>query len=247
MEALQLPTKRRLHPYACQSIEVRPNPPQVGVSTTLALALTNPGPEPLTVKQIAFRIAVFGMGMRWEELPPLGPFQVPADSAHHELVEQEWTPTTAGHRCVQASIYLENSPTPILARRNLEVIRSGADRNAWQVQFGLGNPEEEPMPITLRLGHDVQMEAALVVAGRVVQPGEPIWLKPHEEVEGVLLLKALTNGALTSENAVEAFLGGRFLDGIQVVVQREASRRPLPGESYPEWAEVEQKALVMAR
>jgi hypothetical protein len=248
MEALQLPARGRLHPYACQSIEVRPNPPQVGVPTILALALTNPGPAPLMVSRVDFKVSQFGMGAHWEELSPLGPFQVPGDPTHQEIVQQEWTPTVGGHRCVQALIHLESQPTPLRAQRNLEVIRSGEERTAWRVPFTLGNPEEERLPIILRMRQaDAEMQAALVVGGRVVQAGEPIWLDPHEEVEALLLLRALTAEAGTSEHAVEAFLGGRFLDGIQVVVQREALHRFLPVEGQPGAVLVEQEALVMAR
>jgi hypothetical protein len=248
MEALQLPARGRLHPYACQSIEVRPDPPEVGIPTTLALALTNAGPEPLKISQVTFHIAAFGMGVGWKELPPLGPFQVPADPAHREVVQQEWTPSRRGHCCVHALIQLETLPTSLRVQRNLDVIQSGAERTAWQVPFALGNPEQERLPMVLRMGGgDAEVMARLVVGGRVVQPGEAIWLNAHEEVEGLLLLKALTPEALASEHTVEAFLGGRFLDGIQVVVQRTAARQFLPGEDHPALVEAEQKVFALAR
>ncbi|HLV98320.1 MAG TPA: hypothetical protein VKT82_06540 [Ktedonobacterales bacterium] len=248
MEALQLTTRGRLHPYVCQSIEVRPNPPKVGVPTVLALALANSGPEPLTVSRVSFKVSQFGMGAHWEELPPLGPFQVPADSMHCEVVQQEWTPTTGGHRCVQAMIQVESLPRPIYAQRNLSVIQSSAERSGWQVPFTLGNPEEKRLPLTLRVEQQgAQVGTALVVNGHVVRVGEPIWLDPHEEVEAYLLLRALTAAPIASEHAVEAFLDGRFLDGIRVALQRPALRRFLPEEGQPGAVLVEQEALALVR
>jgi hypothetical protein len=95
-------------------------------------------------------------------------------------------------------------------------------------------------------GGDAQMMARLVVGGRVVQPGEAIWLNPHEEVEGLLFLHALTARPLASEHTVEAFLGGRFLDGIKVMVQRVAARQFLSGEADPALVGAEQHVFAMA-
>lgn len=222
----------------------------MGVPTTLSLALTNPGPDPLTVSQVTFQIAKFGMGVQWEALPPLGPFEMPGDSTHQEIVEQEWTPDTAGHRCVQASIQLEGAPTPIYARRNLEVIQSAADRGSWQVPFALGNPEQERLPVVLRVGGDeAQVRLRLLIRGRLVQPGEAIWLNAQEEVQAHLLLLGRTAGPIASEHTVEAFLDGHFLDGIKVVVQRAAIRQFLLEEDDgdPARVAVEQEAFARVR
>src|ERR1051326_1549067 len=152
MEVLQLPTNARLHPYASQCIEVRPDPPEVGIPASLALALTNTGPQPLKISRVTFHIAAFGMGIAWKELPPLGPFHLPADSAHREVVQQEWTPASRGHSCVQAAIQLETQPTPLRVQRNLAVIQSGAERSTWPIPFALGNPEQERLPMVLQMG-----------------------------------------------------------------------------------------------
>lgn len=245
MEALSLQPRGRLHPYACQGLVVSPNPPQVGLPTKLALTLTNPGPELVVVSRVAFKIARFGMGARWEELPPLGPFQVPVDPAHQEVVQQEWTPTAPGHRCVQALIQIEKEPVPLHVQRNLHVIESSAERTHWQMPFVLGNPAHERMPLTLRVeGSDARAQATVIVDGRLVRAGVPIWLNPDEEVEALLLLRATNPGALASVTSVEAFLGGQFLDGIQVVVQRAALRSVPRREDEPGVVAVEQEALV---
>lgn len=223
MEALNLARHARLHPYACRALVVTPNPPKVGTPTTISLAFQNPGPDPLTVNRIELRIARFGMGVGWEELPPLGPFQLPADPNHIEHVRAEWTPTDGGHRCVRGAIHIEGVAQPLHVGLNLHVIESAAERDHWRVPFRVGNPQPERQPLVLQIAGNLDLVGArLMVGGQLVQPGEPIMLGGGEEREALLLLHATTEEALEAVNTVEAFLGGRFLDGIQVEVHRPA-------------------------
>src|SRR6266566_8938350 len=102
MEAIHLKYAPRAHPYACRSITVSPDPPQVGTAATIRMALVNPGPASVTVTRIDVMVAQFGIGVQWEELAPLGPFLLPAAPDHIHEVTVEWTPTDGGHRCVRA-------------------------------------------------------------------------------------------------------------------------------------------------
>lgn len=223
MDALPLARNARPHPYACRALTVAPNPPKVGEATTISLALKNPGPDPLTVNRIELRIARFGMGVRWEELPPLGPFHLPANPNHIENVHTEWTPDEGGHRCVRGSIHIEGAALPLQVGLNLHVIQSAAERNSWRIPFHVGNPAPEPQPLVLQTAGNLDLIGArLMVGGRPVRPGEPLMLAGGEEREAVLLLHATTEEALEAVHTVEAFLGGRFLDGIQVEVHRPA-------------------------
>lgn len=223
MDTLPLARNARPHPYACRALTVTPNPPQIGEATTISLALQNPGPDPLTVHRIELRIARFGMGVRWEELPPLGPFQLPGDPAHIEEVHTEWTPTEGGHRCVRGSIHIEGAALPLYVGLNLHVIESAAERNSWRIPFLVGNPTPERQPLVLQTAGNLDLVGArLMVGGRPIRPGEPLMLDGGEEREAVLLLHATTEEALEAVNTVEAFLGGRFLDGIQVELHRPA-------------------------
>jgi hypothetical protein len=61
-----------------------------------------------------------------------------------------------------------------------------------------------------------------VVNGRLVRPGEPIWLNAREEVGAELLVQARTTAEIDRVTTVEATIEGRFIDGIQVVVHRPA-------------------------
>src|SRR5260370_10448381 len=98
VEAIQFNDATRRHRYACQGISVNPNPPRVGEVTTLALALKNTGPEAITINRIQFMVAGFGMGLGWEQLPPIQHLILPADTHHIEAVAVLATPTDGGPR-----------------------------------------------------------------------------------------------------------------------------------------------------
>ncbi len=241
MEAIQLNhlinDRARMHRYACRGISVTPNPPQVGVPTTITLYLRNSESSPVTVTRIETKVAQFGMGVAWEELPVVGPFSLPADPNHVEEVTMQWTPQKGGHRCLRANIYLETLPQPLMAGCNLHVIESEAERSMWQMPFRLGNPERERMPVALEIGGNQAegVAARLIVKGGVVRPGEAVWLDAGEEVDALLLLRARTAAAIESIHTVEAFINGRFLDGIQVELYRPAQRmRPVDHHLAPQ-------------
>jgi len=224
MDDMQLNRVMRRRAYSNQSIAVNPDPPQVGEATTITMHLKNPGSEAVTVSRVETMIAQFGMGMHWEQLPVVGPFQLPADPAHIEEISMEWTPKQGGHRCLRANIHIETLPEPMRIGRNLQVIESEAERTRWQVPFHLGNPEAERMPVALEIGGEnlAGLVAHMIVGQRVIQPGEQIWLNPGEEVDAQLLVRARTADAIASVHTIEAFINGRFLDGIQVEIHRPA-------------------------
>jgi hypothetical protein len=225
MEAMQLNQfDHHRQRYASRNIIVSPNPPQVGTPTTIELQLQNPGPEAFTISRIETKVAQFGMGVTWEELPQLGPFHLPANPAHVEKITQQWTPLVGGHRCVRASIFIDHLPQPLCIGRNLQVIEAEAEMVRWQVPFRLGNPEQERKPVILTVEQDHPREvlAMVMVKERIVHIGEPIWLAAGEEVDALLLLRARTHSAIESINNIEASIDGRLIDGIQIIVQRPA-------------------------
>jgi len=99
------------------------------------------------------------------------------------------------------------------------------------VPFRLGNPENERMPVTLELGGDNAdgVDAVVLINGRPVGAGRPVWLNAREEVETRLVLHARTEEAVSALKTVEAHIQGRFIGGIQVEVYRPAyiSRHPI--------------------
>src|SRR2546422_4184141 len=149
MDAIYLNNVARPHRYACAAILVNPDPPQVGVPTNILLRLKNPSHKPITISRIETMVAQFGMGVRWEQLPAVGPFQLPADQP--EEITIQWTPLKGGHRCIRAAIHIETIPEPLRVGRNLHVIESEAERTIWRVPFHLGNPEDRRMAIVLEV------------------------------------------------------------------------------------------------
>ena len=69
----------------------------------------------------------------------------------------------------------------------------------------------------------------VLINGRPVGAGRPVWLNAREEVETRLVLHARTEEAVSALKTVEAHIQGRFIGGIQVEVYRPAyiSRHPI--------------------
>src|SRR5258708_11367570 len=142
VEATQFNDATRMHRYACQGISVNPNPPRVGEVTTLALALKNTGPEAITINRIQFMVAAgFGMGLGWEQLPPIEHLILPADPQHVEDVAVEKTPPNGGYPCVRVNLAAEVLAQPLRIGRTLQVIESTPDRRASAYAFRLGHPQ----------------------------------------------------------------------------------------------------------
>lgn len=253
MQAIIPHVRSRSHPYAWGCISVNPDPPRVGEMTRITFPLLNPGPDDQTVERIEVKVAQFGIGVQWEELPTIGPFALPADPERVVEASVEWTPTVGGHRCVRAHIYVAGLAEPCAVGANLHVIEAAADARSWSVPFRLGNPEPERAPIRLQLGGNnlADVGAAVRVAGRVAPLDQPIWLAPGEEVEAELLLRARPDGALNHVRTVEAWIHGHLIDGIQVTVRRPAvagaGTDDLPAHPFHEDAAVREPVAAFAR
>lgn len=224
MQAIIPNRPTRVLPYAWDSISVNPDPPRVGEVTKISFPLMNPGRSELVVERIDVQIARFGMGVRWEQLRSLGPFRLPADSRRVEEIVFEWTPKEGGHRCVRAAIHVRGMATPLQVARNLNVIHCAEHEELWRVPFRLGNPERQAAPIVLRLGGGDYLSAGVRIEGRPLQPAQPIWLAAGQEVDAELVVHAHCRGALAHARTVEAYIHDRFIDGIQVRVERGALR-----------------------
>jgi hypothetical protein len=222
MDAITITTPEQHFTYASRGINVTPNPPCVGEPTSIAILLNNPGAAALTVERIAVKIARFGMGLHWEELPPLGPFIIAADPTQSTEIAQEWTPTTGGHRCVRAAIHVDSLQQPLMVGCNLQIVESTATQRAWQVPFRLGNPGRERAPLVLAVNAAEPVRAAIYARNRHVRAGEPIWLEPGEEIDAMLVLRAHTPATIDTTPTVEAYIHGQLIDGIAVHLLRPA-------------------------
>jgi hypothetical protein len=251
MRAIIPHVRSRSHPYAWGCISVNPDPPRVGEVTRITFPLLNPGPDDQTIERIDVKVAQFGIGVQWEELPRLGPFALPADPDRVVEASVEWTPTIGGHRCVRGQIHVAGQAEPCSVGCNLHVIEAGADEHSWSVPFRLGNPEPQRAPIRLQVGGN-NLDAVgteVRVAGRRVPADQPVWLAPGEEVEAELLLRAARDGALNHVRTVEAWVYGHLIDGIQVTLHRlaavdaDAGTAPSPA---PDDATVREPAAVYA-
>lgn len=235
MHAIIPHVRSHSQPYAWGCISVNPDPPRVGELTRITFPLFNPGPDDQTIARIEVKVAQFGMGVRWEELPPLGPFALPADPDHVVAATVEWTPTIGGHRCVRGQIHVAGLVEPCAVGCNLHVIEAGADERAWSVAFRLGNPEPRRAPIRLRIGGNnlAAVDAAVRVGGRTVPTDQPVWLAPGEEVEAELMLRAQRDGALNHVRTVEAWVNDHLIDGIHVTLRRPATVSTDSGDTVP--------------
>lgn len=218
-------------PYAWAQVRVAPNPPVVGSPMRITYPLANPDPEPVVVERIVTRIAQFGMGVPWEEIPTIGPYALPPDSQQVVEASLDWVPRSGGHRCIRAEIFVAGAHQPLMVGRNLDIIKAGVSDTQWHVPFHLGNPEREAAPIMIRMAALDGSEAvhmALRIAGRLIEEGEPIWLRPGEVVLAELELLAAQGPALEAVRTVEATIAGRLIDGIQVSLTRPALALDLP-------------------
>lgn len=231
MHAIIPHVRSRSQPYAWGCISVNPDPPRVGELTRVTFPLLNPGPDDQTIERIEVKVAQFGIGVRWEDLPPLGPFVLPADPDRVVEATVEWTPTVGGHRCVRGQIHVAGLAEPCCAGRNLHVIEAAAGEHTWSVPFRLGNPEPRRAPIRLQIGGNnlAALDAAVRVGAQVVPADQPIWLAPGEEVEAELLLHGQPDGALNHARTVEAWVHGHLIDGIHVTLRRAATADARPG------------------
>lgn len=241
------PTRSR--PYAWGSITVNPDPPRVGEATEIVFPLANPGPDDLIVERIEAKVALFGIGLEWESLPRIGPYRLPADPQRIEQASLTWIPTTGGHRCVRASIYVKGLRQPCQVGRNLHVIEATADEDSWTVPFYLGNPEGARAPVLLRAGGNdrAALEASVRIRDRVVPLDQPIWLDAHEQVEAALLLRARVGDPLAHLRTLEATIHGRFIDGIEVTVHRPAAVATKPPIRIPASTSTREGAYSLAR
>lgn len=222
MQAIIPTVPSRSQPYAWGCISVNPDPPRVGAVTRITFPLANPGPDEVVIERIEARVAQFGIGVRWEELPPIGPFRLPPEPRRITEATLDWMPAAGGHRCVRATISVAGQAAPCLVGRNLHVIEAGADERLWSVPFRLGNPTPERAPLLLAVGgnHLPALEAGVRIEGRVVPLGEPVWLAKGQEVDAELTLRARLDGAFNYVRTLEARIHGRLIDGIHVTLKR---------------------------
>src|SRR5262249_4610503 len=187
----------RSRPYAWGSISVNPDPPRVGETTTIGFPLKNLDADEVVVERIEVKVALFGMGLAWEELGTIGPFHLPPDSPVTEAAIH-WSPTVGGHRCVRATLYVQGLDQPLVVGRNLHVFEARADQGIWTLPFRLGNPERVAAPILLHLdGNDMPAIGGIVrIGGREALLDRPVWLEPRQVVEATLELRAQTEARL---------------------------------------------------
>jgi hypothetical protein len=241
MQAIIPNRPAHVRPYAWGSISVNPDPPRVGEVVRLTFPLANPGPGEVVVERIEVGIATFGVGMPWEQLEPIGPFHLAPDAEHVVEAVADWTPKQSGHRCVRAHIYVEGMASPVLVGRNLDVIQADAHEGIWRVPFRVGNPGRVRAPIVLRVdgqGDAGLLHVALHVGRRPVRANRPFWLEPGEDVAAELHLAAEPGHALDAVRTVEAYIGDRLIDGIQVSVLRPSLALPLGQSVYAPEREV---------
>ena len=249
MQAILPNAHSRSRPYAWGMITVEPEPPRVGREASIRFPLANPGPDLVVVEQITVKVALFGIGVEWEEIGTLGPIHLEPEPGAVNTYAIAWTPTIGGHRCVRATLDVKGRDEPLIVGRNLHVIEASADEDVWLQPFQLGNPRPEATPIVLTLGgnHQNDLRGAVYVAGHEVTASQPVWLRGGEVVAAELVLMARTDDAIDAIRTLEASRGGELIDGIEIIVRRPArvalsARSASPGAAVVSLDEV--KATV---
>ena len=231
MQAIDPTMPVRHRPYAWNAISIDPDPPCVGKDVTIVFPLANPGPDVVVVERIDTEIALFGIGLEWEKLKPVGPIILEPDHQHITRVEMPWTPPSSGHRCVRSAIHVAGAREPYRIGRNLRVLEAASDEDTWHIPFLLGNPLGRPAAFVLHIGgNDAAALAASVRMGeRDLKPGEAIWLRAHEVAETEFVLSSQTVSSLHHVRFVEAYADGVLIDGLQVTVRRPTGLAYRPG------------------
>jgi hypothetical protein len=212
--------------YRNKGIVITPEPVQVGKTSTITLSLQNTGASPIVIRKIEPKVAEYGIGVVWSNLPTIdNPLLLPA-SPTVKTVSLDWTPTKGGSRCFRAFLHTNYCiHQPLCVGRNLQILEAAAGEDQWHIPFKLGNPKPTSMPVypVLR-GGGSSVTAHILVQETCVVPGEPVWLGPGQEVDGVVLVQAYTSDVIKSAIQVEAVIGQdrEFLDGLQVEVYRPA-------------------------
>ena len=213
--------------YTSKGITIAPEPVRVGQLTTVTLSFQNIGVLPVIIRKVEPKVAEYGIGVSWSNLPTIDDqIYLPANPAKIQTVSIDWTPTRGGSRCFRA--FLSTNYTlhqSLCVGRNLQILEAGAREDQWRIPFKLGNPKSIRMPIypVLRGGGST-VTAQILVQETRVEVGEPVWLGPGQEVDGVVFVQAKTKDAIKSAIQVEAVIGRdrEFLDGLQVEIERPA-------------------------
>jgi len=213
--------------YTSRGLTIDPEELRVGQQATITLHLQNIGDGPIAIRKIEPKVAEYGIGVSWSDLPTIeDQIYLPADPVKIQTVTIPWTPTRSGNRCFRAFLHTSYCiHQAICIGRNLQILEAAAEENQWRIPFKLGNPKGTRLPVypVLR-GVSREVTADILIQETRVESGQTIWLNPGQEVNGVVFLKAQTDDAIKTAVRVEAVIGfdRQFLDGLEIEVARPA-------------------------
>lgn len=216
-------------PYAEREITIHPDPPAVGQPAQICAELHNFAAVDQTV-DLTLYAADFGAGILFTEVGHLAGVVIPAHSTIQRCLT--WMPPPGStHRCLQIRIQ-QRGYEDIISQRNIDLERAPErGEEAFEREFKVGNPTGEVKKVEVDLktiglppdwGVSVGWNEATLGPGEVMT--NSVSLEPPPGAGGV-------GGSWPGDGhmlAVEVFIGGELVGGIQIEFEMGEHKVYLP-------------------
>jgi hypothetical protein len=137
--------------YAETELSIDPDPPRLGQDARINAVIQNNGPTTSTVT-VLFGWAKFGMGIPFTTtnvVPPTRTMEL--GTAMTATAWVSWTPTYAGHQCVQVKVIdPEHEYEDLVSQRNVDVVRRPPCGQTKTFTFTVYN--DSPLTVTVDIG-----------------------------------------------------------------------------------------------
>jgi hypothetical protein len=137
--------------YAETELSIDPDPPRLGQDARISAVIQNNGPTTSTVT-VLFGWAKFGMGIPFTTTNVVPPTRtVELGAAMTATAWVSWTPTYAGHQCVQVKVIdPEREYEDLVSQRNVDVVRRPPCGQTKTFTFTVYN--DSPLTVTVDIG-----------------------------------------------------------------------------------------------
>ncbi|MBN1246778.1 MAG: hypothetical protein JXC32_03930 [Anaerolineae bacterium] len=200
---------------------------KVNQAYTVKVKVRNNAGFPAQQASVTFRWRNYGIDGLWELFHPqaVTMVDVPANPPGEVLAENVYTPPTTGHLCIKVGIeHLEDTTrTNNEGQENLHV---GHTNSPATVCFQVCNLTREPAPVHLEVRQLVApgKEKEQRLWATWIRHPEPQILQPGDLAEACLIVDpdpADVGRGAEAEFAVTAFVGGRMVGGVNVIMIKQ--------------------------
>jgi hypothetical protein len=172
--------------------------------------------------KVTFRWENYGMGGPWNDFH-VDTINVPAAGA---TAQASFTPPATGHLCLQAEVYHLEDTTPSnnVGQENLHV---GPTSSPTKVNFIVWNPTDKPAAAYLEVRQMIkpaEQDKERLWATWIVHP-DPQVLQPRGRGDASIVVDpdpADVKSGTSAVFAVTAFIGGRMIGGVNVVMTKKS-------------------------